>query len=296
MGARSVAAAFILLLSLAMIIFVFFGSQMMEAGIWLVVVFVVILLFGSMSGAVWLVSRSGERGSGEGVPRGVIKLLAVGLAIVGMGFMIFFGAIAILPLEARSAELFFLFLGLVIVGMGIAFAGRISAEVTYAARQFQVPESLLDSLRQIGPDKSFETKKFHIFRKSGIYILLQRRLRGVHFIRLFKQTPVAAKKVKVSYWGPWRTSVRSFKDEINGLRLAKVRREFTVPVDIVRLGDRTEAKYVRGPGILYYVSVYPMGRFSVNYNEENLCGRLDPPTIIKVLNDLSEEKAADAST
>jgi hypothetical protein len=290
---RKAAIAFILLISLEMILFALLGPLMMKAGIALVSVTMVVLLLGTTGAALWLAWGSRDEESGKRVPRGAILLVLEGLVVICIGFITFFAEIAILPYEMRSAEQFFLFVGQLIIGVALVLAGRVLVAITSESKQFAVPSNILDSLRQIAPEESFETKKFHVFRKDGIYILLKKKLWGVHFIRLFRQTPVSDKKVKAPYTGPWRIWAGSLKDEVNGLHMAKVRREFTIPVATNKLGDKIEAKYVSGPGILYYVSLYPVGRYAVNLNGENLFDRFDIPTIIRILNDLSEEKAVE---
>jgi hypothetical protein len=284
-----IALIHVLLVSLAMIIIADFGPQMTEEGF---MAFISVLLLWVVFGTYWLATRDVRKDLGEKTPRGVVVLLiASGVAVVGAGFAILFGMIALLPLEARSPHLFFLFLGLFVVGIGFVVAGMAANASPSLGLDLRVPEGLLNSLRQIEPDKSFETEKFHVFRKSGIYILLQKSSWGVHFIRLFKQTPVSTKKVDAPYLGWWRNLARSFKEEAYGLRLAKVRRKFTIPIEIVKLGGRTDTKYVSGPGILYYVPLYPLQWNRMDFIGEPSYFKLDTPTIIKILNELSEEKA-----
>jgi hypothetical protein len=300
---RLFALAYILLIVFAMIFFVYFGSQMREiefAG------FISVEVIGIVCGVYWLYTKSERKGSKKGTPRGVVMLFVAGVAIAVAGWAVLFGMIA-LPPEAQSPHLFYLFLSSFLVGMSLVIAGITLKFLPLERMRVRVPERLLDSLQRIDPDKTFETEKFHVFVKSGIYILLQKIAWGVHFVRLFKQTPASTKKVDAPYLGWWRNLVRSFKEKAYGLRFVKVRRKFTIPIDVVKLGDRAVTKYVSGPGILYYVPLFPLHGYrddfwsvgfwgySPNVYDEVTYFKLDTPTIIKILKELSEEKAKDAS-
>jgi hypothetical protein len=293
---------YVLLISLALIIAVDFGPQLTEG--YGFVAFYAILLSGIIFGTYWIVRKDLKYDTPRRV---VILLIASGVAIVGAGFTTLIGMIVLLPPEARS-PFFFLFLAMFTIGIGFVTAGLATSGSPSMGFQFQVPERLLNSLQQIDPDKSIETEKFHVFRKNGIYIMVQKRAWGIHFIRLFKQTSASTRKVDAPYLGLWGNLARSFKEEAYGLRLAKVRRKFTIPVDVAKFGDRTDTKYVSGPGILYYVPLFPMrwhrdigynldGSWGYSHNvyEEATYFKVDTPTIIKILKELSEEKAKDAS-
>jgi hypothetical protein len=288
--------ALVLCLVLLAIVFVSNASLIMQTGPGIVTLILGLLLIVAVAASVMLFSGDPDEKSEKGVPRAAIRLFLVGLTFVGLAFVFFFATITILPYEMRTTELFFLFLSLLVVGLGIASAGRLVAEITYSHRRFRVPPNLMKSLQQIEPDASFETERFHVFRKGVIYIFLRKRLWGVHFIRLFESHAVSGAKVKVPYTGPWPVWIRSLKYEVNSLRSARVRREFTIPASVVKVGSRREVKFIRGAGILYYVSLYPMGRYTVNVSGKNLSEKLDKPTIIKILHDLSEEKAVEALT
>jgi hypothetical protein len=288
------AIAYLLLITLSLVLFVHLGPFIMqEAGSGLTSLATIFLLVLPTFLAVPLFSGRQNNDRGEGIPSVALKLFLAGLAVFGAGIIYLFAVITMFPLEQRTQETFFFFVGLVSIGVGLATSGAASAQMIYSRRRFTVPQNLLDSLRQMEPDASFETKTFHVVRKSGIHILLKKQLWGVHFIRLFKQAPVSGNKVKIPYTRQlWGVSARSLKYEVNGLRMAKVRGEFTIPTEITKLGDKAETKYVRGSGILYYVSLYPVGHFQVNLLKGSLCDKLDKPTFIRIMNDLSKERAA----
>jgi hypothetical protein len=299
---RMATIAYPLLIVLSLILFVHLGPSIIpEAGPGLAslakfLLGTFFLLFLPPLLAVPLFSRGQGSDRGEGIPSVALKLFLAGLAIFGAGVIYIFAVITIFPLEQRTDETFFLFIGLVSIGMGFAISGSTSARMIYTRRRFKVPQDILDSLRQMEPDAFFETKTFHVLRKSGIHILLKKQLWGVHFVRLFKQAPVSDNKVKMPYTSQlWGVSARSLKYEVNGLRMAKVRGEFTIPTEITKLGEKAETKYARGSGILYYVSLYPVGHFEVNLLRRSLCGKLDKPTIIRIMDDLSKERAAELS-
>lgn len=287
------AIAYLLLITLSLVLFVHLGPFIVqEAGPALMSLVTIFLLVLPTFLAVPLFSGRQNNDRGEGIPSVALKLFLAGLAVFGAGLIYLFAVITMFPLEQRTQETFFFSIGLVSIGVGLAASGAASARMIYSHRRFTVPQNLLDSLRQIEPDASFETKTFHVFSKSGIHILLKKQLWGVHFIRLFKQAPVSGNKVKMPYTSQlWGVSARSLKYKVDGLRMAKVRGEFTIPTEITKLGDKAETKYVRGSGILYYVSLYPVGHFEVNLLRGSLCDKLDKPTIIRIMDDLSKERA-----
>jgi hypothetical protein len=227
-----------------------------------------------------------------------------------LGFAMMFAVLNLVPVGQRSALLFFSSVGILYAGLIVLVVLGYVVGVRYFEKGLVVPPEIVDSFRQIGPDKAFETRKFLVFKKNGIYILLPKELFiGVYFVRLFREAKVSGNdKVKL----PFRRAtgfIRKgrFQDEVNGLSVAKSRGGFVVPTGAVKLSERDyQESYMKGPGILYFVfrydlkgvAIYPGGYIgmdrliSVVHHRPrfDLCDRFDRATILEIMERLSKEK------
>lgn len=258
--------------------------------LWLIIVDVAVVV-AALIPPIRADGRNGELY--RGVSLKFVKRVIVGSFLSALGFLFFFMTVKQIPNLYERTVPGLLSFALVFAGGAVACAGAVASDRAYRKRACAIPPNVLDAIQQIEPDKYFETKKFFVFRKSGIYILLRKEMWGVHFVRLFNQTPVSNKKVKAPFTGPWVIRKNVLKDRINGLPMTKRWKEFTIPVDAIKRSGKIEEKYVKGQGILYYVSVFPVGFTQVDIYARSLSDRLDRPTILKVLAEISREKPKD---
>jgi hypothetical protein len=167
----------------------------------------------------------------------------------------------------------------------------------------------LDSFGEIEPDKVFETKKYLVFKKNDSYILLPKVMFiGIYFVRLFSQVSVSGtEKVRL----PFRSLISvirksCFRDEVNGLSVAKARGDFVVPAGAVKLGQRDfQESYVKGPAVLYFVFRYDLESVAIyrgglvgidrlvtmvyQHPRFDLSDKFDKGTILKIMEKLSKE-------
>jgi hypothetical protein len=251
-----------------------------------------------MTALAVMVSRLG--GKRSDIPDVKKSSLPIRLSMVSFAFIIL-GITAILvpatELPPGAIELggFSLLAYLEVVALVLAGSGTYWTYSRASAREFEVPQNILESLQQIEPDKSFETKNFFVFRKRDIYILLKRKFGGAHFVRLMKETPAFDKEAKLPFLRSWSTTRHSSKFQIADLNIFRVTGEFTIPVDSVKRGDRIEEKYAGGTGILYYVPVYPVvlagvGLRGGRYDILDLSAMLDESAILSIMEKLSKDK------
>jgi hypothetical protein len=183
-----------------------------------------------------------------------------------------------------------------VLGIFVMSTGQYLIARNLDNQRLTVPANVLDTFQVKGADDYFQAKKFHVFVKGKSYILLEKKFRGAYFVRLFEYMDSSQKKtsLKVSLGPLWIAS--AFKDSINGLPVARLEGDFTIPVGIWRSNDGfDEEKYATGSGVAYLVSMYPVirGRF-VPYALP-LTERFDKATILKILDNLSAESPGKAS-
>jgi hypothetical protein len=248
-----------------------------------------------MIGVVGVVSSVVQFGSKDDLPtveksRLPAWLLSADLILIIFGVFAIVGFDTLLPASEQALSFYyftvFLFVGLIVAGSGTLWA-VLGAE----RREFVVPKNVLDSLQQVEPDKSFETKNFLVFKKGPIYILLKKMFNGAHFVRLLKETPVTNSKVRLPFLRSMIARRRATKFQVDDLDVLAVRGEFTIPINAVKHGDRTEEKYASGPGILYYAPVFltvPAGYRS--FRILDLSATLDKSAILKTIAKLSKEE------
>jgi hypothetical protein len=237
-------------------------------------------------GAIILVKYGRRRASGAVEMKYPVGVLVVGLAIVIIGFLFMFVVITLVPYEERTLPFIFslvvLFAGLIIICIS-----SVIAQMRATAVRFAVPASVMDSFRQIEPEKSFETKRFNVLKKGDIYILLPKTFTATFFIRAFTQTPTSDMKFKP----PLRFfRKRNFTDEIGGLPVMKAKGEYNIPVGVVKRGDAIiQEKYAKVSGIAYIVPKYDVlhrRRFQV----KDLSDNFNRDTILKIIEQLSKEE------
>lgn len=218
----------------------------------------------------------------------LIKLILAFVVLLVSSILIIIYVVAELPMEQRAFPFWFS-IGLMTIGPIIAAV--FGARAMMATRR--VPPAVIDSFSQIHPDMTFETKKFTVFKKDDISILLPSTFGGAYFVRLFSQS-LAQRETKARL--PRLFPRSAYKDEIFGLSVAKRRGDFTIPSDIVRRGDRSEEKYVSGSGILYFVSIYDVRHSSGRRFPTDISSRLDKTAIMEIMEELSRETRLTSGT
>jgi hypothetical protein len=270
------------------------GAQL---GSWLIIVDLA-LISAAFEAALLLVGR--RVGTyGERKLRTASGLMVAGLVLTAVGSFTIFVIVVQLPVEAQITP-FFLSIGLSLVGLVFMCAGGAITIYSEARRQFAIPSEVLVAMKQVEPDKSFETKGYFVFKKKGIYILLRKEFLGAHFVRLFEETPVSDNKISLPFIGRENIETIASKGEINGLSIAEVRGRFTIPIGVEKRGRNMEVKCAEGHGILNYVFRYdmkgkmPQSEMSILgglkklrwYLNLDLSEKFNKPTILRIIDQL----------
>jgi hypothetical protein len=140
-------------------------------------------------------------------------------------------------------------------------------------------QTVMQSLRETNPEKTFQTRNFTVMKKSDVYVLLPRMSSAAYFVKLFDQTPVQEKVVKL----PVLFFQRMPFKEVAGFPVAKFRGEITIPVDVVKRGNKPDEKYVKGAGIQYVVPFYDMNE------RRDLSGQFTKTGILNIISEISNE-------
>lgn len=251
--------------------------------LWLMVLALVVITTGAVA--------MFEYGSiGRAVPKEatsvLIKGIVIGMGLVALGIVMIIVVVTQLPMQERTLP-FFYALGLIFTGIIVTVAGRILYTTRAMRTRFTVPSNISESFRQIGPEKTFETKNFTVLKKAGIYILISKLSNLVYFVKLFNQTTVHEEITKLPIMFFRKTQ---FKEKIGDLPVAKRRGELIIPVDSVKLPDRKlEEKYARGSGITYIVPFYDPDRQKPS-EKPNLLAEFDSTSVLKIMEELSKEE------
>jgi hypothetical protein len=232
----------------------------------------------------------------KGKYRMIYKVISAGAILYMMGFLFLLTVASnfVLVEEQTFSDLFasVLFLG----GLFTFIVGVLkhSKDVDRRSeRKIVVPLDLIEAFRAVEPDKSFETPEFFVFRKERIHILLKKygaeyfgkgygsayvdRFMGTHFVKMFEKVPVQHGSAKMPFIDHGLNMERQLNHEVGGVRMIAVKVRVTIPVDVGKLGDKIEVKYMKGASILYFVPT----RVSTSSQT------LDRSHILKILEDLS---------
>jgi hypothetical protein len=251
----------------------------------------------------------GQRGSGAGGAGQLVKAFLPGTCLVLLGFALMFVFPSLLPVEQRSSLLFFSGMAVIVAGVLLMSVLGYVVRMRLLERGLETPAGVVDSVREIGADKEFESKEFLVFRKNDIYILLPKVFFiGFYLVRLLSRAKVSGNaKVKLPFRSPTGLIRKGrFQYEVDGFSVAKSRGVFVVPTDAVKLSERSfQESYVRGPGVLYFVfrydlekvAIYPGSRIAIDrlmsrqhyHPMFDLSDRLGSATVVKLMEKLSKE-------
>ncbi len=212
--------------------------------------------------------------------RAINKSLVIGLSLFLLGSAVMVFALLRLSQEEFAPPFFFGWI-LWFSGIGIWIVGAVAGNRGEVRILSRVPRSIDESFQEIKPEKIFKTRTFTVLKKKDIYILIPKLLKAVYFVKLFDQSQVQEKAVKLPIMFPGNTQ---FKDEVEGLPVAKSRGEIIIPVDV----SKHVARYVRGTGVSYLVptSNVQYGKPAVSSNSRVEFNR---SAILRIIEILSEE-------
>jgi uncharacterized membrane protein YiaA len=219
-------------------------------------------------------------------------LVGVGLSFLGL-FMIVLLVFGIqVPIEQRGVYFIFscglifggiivLFVGQLRLRMGRRqpFFGGIMSQTGMGRIRIAGSQDIMRLFEQINPEKNFETKNFSVMKKGEVYILLPRMSNAAFFVKLFDQIPVQEKAVRL----PMIFFRKTPFEDVAGLPVAKFRGEITIPVDIVKRGNKSDERYVKGAGIQYVVPMYDTS------GRRDLSGQLTKTAILNIISEISNE-------
>ncbi|WXG42860.1 MAG: hypothetical protein WED04_02005 [Promethearchaeati archaeon SRVP18_Atabeyarchaeia-1] len=248
----------------------------------IIIAFVVLL-----AGFVILIKYGRRRIYETREPKYPLKILVAGMGLIILGLAMVLVVITLIPFEERTFPFIFS-IGLMFAGLIIAAIASIIAQMRTARSRFAVPVRIMESFRQIEPDKSFETKNLSVLKKGDVYILLPKLFNCVYFVKSLRQTPIQEKKLKL----PMKIlRKRYFTDEIGGLPLAKWKGECKIPVDSIKRSDSVvEEKYAKIWGVVLLVPRYDVPHRKL-LKAQDLADRFDKSVIMKIMEQLSKEDA-----
>jgi hypothetical protein len=240
------------------------------------------------------IDRATRRWAGSEALGFFVKTVIVSLGLILAGFFVLLDVI-MQPLVEQRGVLFILFGGLIFGGLAVLFAGQIIFAMRRGRTRLPVglgamgslrninPEktfqTVVESLRETNPEKTFQTRNFTVMKKSDVYILLPRMSNAAYFVKLFDQTPVQEKAVRL----PMLFFQKTPFNVVAGLRVAKFRGEITIPIDVVKRGNKTTEKYVKGTGIQYVVPLYDMNE------RRDLSDQFTRTGILNIISEISNE-------
>jgi hypothetical protein len=230
----------------------------------------------------------------------IYRVISAGIILYVMGLLFFFTiASKFLTIEEEAPSWFLvwvLFIGGLFALVG-GFFRLVNDVARTRKRKIVVPPVVLEAFQTIGSDKSFDTLDFFVFKKERINILLKKhgeeywpggrfatrgldRFIGAHFVRMLEEIPVQQGSVRMPFTSRGVTMRRQLNHEVDGVHIAAVKTRVTIPVDVARLGEKIEVRYVKGPSIIYFV---PASGHVISQT-------FDKSQIIKILEDLSSLK------
>jgi hypothetical protein len=255
---------------------------------------VVLIIAGTVAASEYVVcSAAGYRKIGFPTWR---VIFGVGLSALGTLLIQVVGASA-LPVEGeeRLLVVFFCF-GLIIGGaffaciavlMQVQLTGPKEPRPLPPTIEEGVPSGILEAFQGIEAERSFETGNLWVFRKGSIYILLPKRFFAAIFVKLLGQATAPEKKLSLPFKTMRKTTL---DDNIGGFPMAKIRGEFTIPVDAFDLGgEGVEEKYMTGRGIMYLVSRFDVSQLG-SVSAPDLSQRFDVTVILKIIEQISREE------
>jgi hypothetical protein len=251
-----------------------------------------LLLFPALAGLIVvtggkvMVALMSNRLTGRG-----FKLRFVGMVLAGAGFIVSSVVFVVHGGETSSFYYsFFVPLTIGLVGLILLDVGEFLGLPGTREDQYVLPASVLDTFQKIGVDTHFSVEDFHVFVKGEIYILLEKKFITAYFVKLFEYKASPDKRIRL---GSRRIPFRLPTPLTIKYKMPVFRSEgeFSIPIEISKSGKGVEEeKYAKGLGVLYWVSMYPVGPRGTYAFGHSFADRFDEPTILKIINDLSAEQ------
>jgi hypothetical protein len=151
-----------------------------------------------------------------------------------------------------------------------------------------LPPSVVENFRRIDPDQVFDTKDFVAVKKGDIYAFLAKKRPAVYFIKPKRLTPAPnAKKPNLPFLG---FRAPHFKCQVNGIPLAKLKGNITIPVGVTKSREKKIEKYAEGPAAVYVLSrIEAPAQRTRLAPLSDLSGQFDKETIERVIHSLLKQ-------